>query len=193
MTGNDAKSLVDISRAVEVVLAGVGETMDREGLRDTPTRVARMYLEMTEGLRTPPPDITLFSRGENDQMVTVSEIEYWSMCEHHLVPFYGRVHVGYIPQEYIAGLSKFARVVDWFAKRPQIQEQMTSQIADHLMKVLSPKGVIVVVEGTHLCMAMRGVRKPNHRTVTSAIRGDIDRGEFFAVVGMSNVRGRGGS
>lgn len=172
------KAIVDLSKAVEVILAGIGEN-GRTGLKDTPARVAKMYLEMTSGLRVPPPDMTTFETAGNDQMVAILGIDYWSLCEHHLVPFYGQVHIGYVPGERIAGLSKFARVVDHFAKRPQIQEAMTAQVADFLMENLAPVGVIVVVEGTHLCMAMRGVKKSNHVTVTSAIRGDIHKEEFF--------------
>jgi len=176
---NEAKPLVELSKAVDMILESVGENTVREGLRETPARVANMYLDLTRGLRDPAPEMTTFDKGDNDQMVTIMGIDYWSMCEHHLIPFYGQVHIGYLPNDRIAGLSKFARITDWYAKRPQIQEQMTAQIAGHLMRQLEPKGVIVVVEGTHLCMAMRGVRKPNHVTMTSAIRGNIPKSEFL--------------
>jgi len=168
-----------LSGAIEVILSEIGEDCSREGLRDTPGRVAKMYLEMTEGLRVAPPKMTVFDSVGMDQMVTVFGIDYSSLCEHHLVPFYGQVHVGYIPGKKLVGLSKFGRIVDWFAKRPQIQEAMTAQIADYIFKVIEPAGVIVVVEGRHMCMAMRGVKKPNHRTVTSAIRGEVPKDEFF--------------
>lgn len=173
-----------LESAVEVLLEEIGEDTRREGLKDTPRRVAKMYLELTSGLREPPPQVTTFSRGKNDQMITVLGIEYSSLCEHHLVSFTGKVHVGYIPGDKIAGLSKFARVIEWFAKRPQIQEQFTAQVADHLFETLSPQGLIVVVEGHHLCMAIRGVKKPGHTTVTSAIRGTIPKDEFFDLLKM---------
>jgi len=183
MTSHDAQALVDIAAAVkEVLLPALGEKLDREGLRDTPRRFASMMLEMTSGLRDSAPEITTFERGDCDQMITVFDLDYYSLCEHHLVPFYGRAHVGYLPGDRIAGLSKFGRVVEHFAKRPQTQEYMTSQVADFLMKKLKPQGLIVVIEGRHLCMSMRGVKKPNHNTVTSAIRGDIPRKEFFDIM-----------
>lgn len=189
MNGTDAKALVDIAKVVqETVLPAIGEK-ERDGLKDTPTRFAKMLLEMTEGLRSEPPKITQFDRGEADQMVAVLDLDYWSLCEHHLVPFYGKVHIGYVPQEKIAGLSKFGRIVDWFAHRPQTQETMTAQIAEHLKKQLDPKGIIVMVEGTHLCMAMRGVKKQNHMTSTSAIRGDIEKSEFFDILKVSKGLG----
>lgn len=170
---------MDLASSVKNILAGLGEDVEREGLLDTPDRVARMYLEMTEGLRIPPPKMTKFRAGTTDQMVALFGIEFHSLCEHHMLPFYGRCHIGYLPGEYLAGLSKFARIVDWFAKRPQIQEVLTSQIADFIVSALDPQGVIVVMEATHMCMSMRGVHKPNHKTVTSAIRGDIPKDEFF--------------
>lgn len=183
MNARESQALVDMAEAVKThLLPALGDDVTREGLRDTPRRFASMMLEMTEGLRSEPPTITTFERGENDQMVTVLDIDYWSLCEHHLVPFYGKAHIGYLPGEKIAGLSKFGRVVDWFARRPQTQEYMTSQIAQHLTRVLEPMGLIVMVEGRHLCMSMRGVKKPNHNTVTSAIRGNIPRAEFFDIM-----------
>jgi len=179
MTEQDAQAVATISEAVSKILPALGEDGNREGLKDTPERVARMFLEMTTGLREPAPKITTFDRGNNDQMITVLDLTYFSNCEHHLVPFFGKVHIGYIPRDRIAGLSKFGRVVDWFAKRPQIQERLTAQIADHIIDQIAPLGVIVVVEGMHMCMAMRGVKKPNHMTITSAIRGTIPKNEFF--------------
>jgi GTP cyclohydrolase I len=154
----------------------VGEDPDREGLRETPARVARAYAETFAGLRQEPEDVltTTFELG-HEEMVLVKDIEVYSTCEHHLVPFHGVAHVGYIPNENgaVTGLSKLARLVEVFARRPQVQERMTSQIADSLMKILQPLGVIVVVECEHLCMSMRGVRKPGSRTVTSAVRGQM--------------------
>ncbi|MBE1875156.1 GTP cyclohydrolase I FolE [Myceligenerans pegani] len=162
--------------AVRELLIAVGEDPDREGLKDTPARVARAYAETFAGLRQEPEDVltTTFDLG-HEEMVLVKDIEVYSTCEHHLVPFHGVAHVGYIPNENgaITGLSKLARLVEVFARRPQVQERMTSQIADSLMKILEPRGVIVVVECEHLCMSMRGVRKPGSRTVTSAVRGQM--------------------
>ena len=162
--------------AVRELLAAIGEDPDREGLRDTPARVARAYAELTAGLRMTAADVltTTFDLG-HDEMVLVRDIELWSMCEHHLVPFTGVAHVGYIPAETgkITGLSKLARLVDVFARRPQVQERMTTQIADSLMRILEPRGAIVVVECEHLCMSMRGIRKPGATTVTSAVRGQL--------------------
>jgi GTP cyclohydrolase I len=165
--------------AVETILREIGEDPTREGLIDTPSRVARMYLELTEGLRTDPPRITTFSSDGLDQLVTLFDVDYSSLCEHHTIPFYGVGHIGYLPGERLMGLSKFARVLDWFAARPQIQERMTAQVADYIMSELNPRGVVILIEGTHTCMSMRGVKKPNHTTITSAIRGDVPRDEFF--------------
>jgi GTP cyclohydrolase I len=170
-----------IEHAVREILLAVGEDPDREGLRDTPARVARAYAEQFSGLGQRPEDVltTVFDAG-HDEMVLVRDIEMYATCEHHLTPFFGLAHVGYIPNEkgQITGLSKLARLVDVYARRPQLQERMTSQIADALMGVLEPRGVIVVIEAEHLCMTMRGVRKPGAKTVTSAVRGiflDSDR------------------
>lgn len=162
--------------AVRELLAAMGEDVDREGLRDTPARVARAYAELTVGLRQRPEDVltTTFDLG-HDEMVLVRDIELWSMCEHHLVPFTGVAHVGYIPAESgkITGLSKMARLVDVYAKRPQVQERLTTQIADAMTSILDARGVIVVIEAEHLCMTMRGVRKAGARTITSAVRGQM--------------------
>lgn len=171
-----------IEEAVRSILFGIGENIEREGLIDTPVRVARMYFEMTRGLREGPPKVTTFSAKGDSQIVTVLGIDYHSLCEHHLVPFYGQVHIGYLADRKLAGLSKFARVVDYYAARPQIQEVMTDQIASYLKEVLEPRGLIVVVEGHHMCMSARGVKKQNHMTVTSAIRGDIPKDEFFDIL-----------
>ncbi len=160
--------------AVRELLIAIGENPDRPGLRETPARVARAYAEMTLGLRQTAGEVltTTFDIG-HDEMVLVRDIELWSMCEHHLVPFTGVAHVGYIPAESgkITGLSKLARLVDVFARRPQVQERLTTQVADSLMEILEARGVIVVIEAEHLCMTMRGVRKAGARTITSAVRG----------------------
>ena len=162
--------------AVRELLVAIGEDPDREGLRDTPARVARAYAELTQGLRQTPAEVltTTFDIG-HDEMVLVRDIELWSMCEHHLVPFTGVAHVGYIPAVTgkITGLSKLARLVDVYAKRPQVQERLTTQVADSLMELLEARGVIVVIEAEHLCMTMRGVRKAGARTITSAVRGSM--------------------
>jgi len=162
--------------AVRELLIAVGEDPDREGLLETPARVARAYQEMFAGLRQSPEEVltTTFDLG-HDEMVLVKDIEVYSTCEHHLVPFHGAAHVGYIPSTSgkITGLSKLARLVDVYARRPQVQERMTTQIADSLMRILEPRGVIVVVECEHLCMSMRGIRKPGAKTLTSAVRGQL--------------------
>ena len=165
-----------IEKAVREILYAIGEDPDRDGLLDTPSRVARAYAEQFSGLgQTPESVLNKVFDVDHDEMVLVRDIEVYSTCEHHLVPFHGVAHVGYIPNErgQVTGLSKLARLVDVFARRPQVQERMTSQIADALMRVLEPRGVIVVVECEHLCMTMRGVRKPGAKTVTSAVRGDF--------------------
>jgi GTP cyclohydrolase I len=163
-----------VAAAIREILVAIGEDPDREGLRDTPGRVARSYAEIFRGLREVPEDVltTTFDLG-HDEVVLVKDIEVYSTCEHHLVPFHGVAHVGYIPgrEGRITGLSKLARLVDVYAKRPQIQERMTTEIADAMVGALAPRGVVVVLECEHLCMSMRGVRKPGARTVTSAVRG----------------------
>jgi GTP cyclohydrolase I len=161
---------------VRELLVAIGEDPDREGLLATPARVARAYAEMFAGIRLDPEDVlaTTFDVG-HDELVLVKDIEVWSHCEHHLLPFTGVASVGYIPNRdgRITGLSKLARLVDVFARRPQLQERLTTQVADSLMRILEPRGVIVVFECEHLCMTMRGVRKPGARTVTSAVRGQL--------------------
>ena len=168
---------VDLARvevAVRELLAAIGEDPDREGLKRTPARVANAYAEMFAGLTVDPDDVLETTFDENhDELVLVKDIPLYSICEHHLVPWHGKAAIGYIPGEdgRITGLSKLARVVDLYAKRPQVQERLTSQVADAVMRRLEPQGVVVVVEAEHLCMAMRGVRKPGSTTVTSAVRG----------------------
>ena len=162
--------------AIRELLLAVGEDPQRDGLLDTPARVARMYAEVFAGMRMAQEEIlsTTFDLA-HDELVLVRDIELWSHCEHHLVPFFGKAHVGYIPAENgrITGLSKLARLVDVYAKRPQVQERLTTQIADSLQDILAPRGVIVVIEAEHLCMAMRGIRKPGATTTTSAVRGQL--------------------
>jgi GTP cyclohydrolase IA len=165
-----------IVAAVREILIGIGEDPDRDGLRDTPERVARAYAEMFSGLRQDPESVlaTVFDLG-HDELVLVKDIEVWSCCEHHLVPFTGVAHIGYIPSRdgKITGLSKLARLVDLYAKRPQVQERLTTQVADAIYRILEPRGVIVVIECEHLCMTMRGVRKAGSKTITSAVRGQL--------------------
>ena len=165
-----------IEAAIREILIAVGENPDRDGLKKTPARVARAYAEMFAGLQQDPASVlsTTFDLG-HEEMVLVKDIEVYSCCEHHLVPFHGVAHVGYIPSAdgRITGLSKLARLVEVYARRPQVQERLTSQIADAMMQHLTPRGVIVVIECEHLCMSMRGVRKTGARTVTSAVRGQL--------------------
>ncbi len=163
-----------IERAVREILEAIGEDPDRDGLVRTPTRIAKMYEEIFAGLHEDPSHhLTVTFEADHDEMVMVRDIPVHSMCEHHLVPFAGRAHVAYIPGEdgRITGLSKIARLVDGFAKRPQVQERLTTQIADALVDVLAPSGVLVMIEAEHFCMSMRGVKKPGSLTITSAVRG----------------------
>jgi GTP cyclohydrolase IA len=182
-----------IERAVTEILLAVGEDPTRDGLRATPARVARALSEQFSGLHMKPEEVltTVFD-ADHEEMVLVRDIELYSTCEHHLVPFIGRAHVGYIPNDkgQITGLSKLARLVDLYAKRPQVQERMTSQIADALMDILEPRGVIVIIEAEHLCMSMRGVRKPGAKTVTSAVRGSFLNSESTRAEAMSLLTDR---
>lgn len=187
---------VDFARAeaaVRELLFAIGENPDREGLLDTPGRVARAYAETFAGLRQDPGAVlnAVFDIGGHEEMILVKDIEVYSTCEHHLVPFHGVAHVGYIPglDGRVTGLSKLARLVEVFARRPQVQERLTAQIADALVQFLAPRGVIVVVECEHLCMSMRGVRKAGARTVTSAVRGQMRDGATRAEA-MSLIIGR---
>ena len=161
-----------ILEGVKLILEGIGEDVTREGLLETPDRVARMYEEIFEGINKDAQEILskTFSVESND-LVLEKDITYFSMCEHHLAPFYGKVHIAYIPNGRVAGLSKLARTVDIYSKKPQIQERLTSEVADSIMKYLDAKGVMVIVEGEHMCMTMRGVKKPGTKTVTSSYRG----------------------
>ena len=175
----DTAREVDLPRieaAVREILLAVGEDPDRDGLRDTPARVARSYAEIFAGLRADPAEVlsTTFEI-EHDELIVVRDIELYSVCEHHLVPFHGVAHVGYIPAPNgrVTGLSKIARLVELYARRPQVQERLTSQVADALVRHLDAQGVLVVVQAEHLCMSMRGIRKPGASTVTSAVRGQL--------------------
>jgi GTP cyclohydrolase I len=183
-----------IERAVREILLAIGEDPDRDGLLETPARVARAYAEQFSGLSQHPEDVlgTVFD-ADHDELILVRDIEVYSTCEHHLVPFFGKAHVAYIPNEkgQITGLSKLARLVDIYARRPQVQERMTSQIADALMRVLEPRGALVVIEAEHLCMSMRGVRKPGAKTVTSAVRGCIRDSARTRAEAMSLLLHRG--
>ena len=185
--------LARIEKAVREILEAIGENPDRDGLQRTPERVANMYAELFSGLDSDPGtflNIT-FEEG-HDEMVMVRDIPFHSMCEHHLVPFIGQAHVAYIPNVdgRITGLSKLARLVEGFARRPQVQERLTSQIADTLERVLQPRGVLVVIEAEHLCMSMRGVRKPGATTATSAVRGLFRDDARTRAEGLAFIHGR---
>jgi GTP cyclohydrolase I len=178
-----------IETAVRMILEGIGEDPEREGLKDTPARVARMFKEICGGLENDPErHLETFFTEQHDEMVLVKNIPIYSICEHHLVPFFGKAHVAYIPnQGQLLGLSKLARIADEYAKRPQLQERLTSQIANSIMVKAKPRGVLVVVEAEHMCMTMRGVRKAGSRTITSAVRGlfqhnTATRAEAFALI-----------
>lgn len=178
-----------IKKAVTMILEAIGENPEREGLKDTPKRVADMYEEIFAGLKKNPEDeLSVFFSEEHNEMVLVKDITLHSMCEHHLLPFMGKAHVAYIPREgKVTGLSKLARVVDIASKRPQLQERLTTTIAEALMKKLDARGVLVVIEAEHMCMVMRGVKKPGSKTITSAVRGifkenQATREEAFALI-----------
>lgn len=163
-----------IERAVRDILEAIGEDPDREGLMDTPKRIARMYEEIFAGLKANPKDHleVYFQEEKHEELVLVKDIPFYSVCEHHLVPFYGKAHIGYIPKGgKLTGLSKLARVLDTVSKRPQLQERLTATVADAIVEKLHPYGVIVVVEAEHMCMTMRGIKKPGSKTLTSAVRG----------------------
>lgn len=179
-------------KAVRMILEAIGEDPDREGLRDTPARVARMYSEIFCGLHNDPKQhLQVQFAEDHEEMVLVKDIPVYSMCEHHLVPFYGKAHVAYIPKAgKVTGLSKLARVVEGYAKRPQLQERLTSQIADSVMEVLHARGVLVVVEAEHMCMTMRGVRKPGSKTITSAVRGQFKTSQATRAEAMALIHGR---
>jgi GTP cyclohydrolase I len=186
-----------IARAVREILEAVGDDPDRDGLLRTPARVAEMYAEVLSGLHEDPAaHLSVTFEANHDEMVMVKDIPLYSLCEHHLVPFHGHAHVAYIPGRdgRITGLSKLARLVDGFARRPQVQERLTTQVADALVDALEPRGVLVVIEAEHLCMGMRGVRKPGSITVTSAVRGIFKenaatRAEAMGLIGVPAARG----
>lgn len=184
----DRDSLVD---AVRSILGAIGEDPTRNGLLRTPERVADMYAEIFEGIgKDPVAELDVVFEADHDEMVMVKSIPMFSVCEHHLIPFTGEAHVAYIPNDsgQITGLSKLARLVDVLAKRPQVQERLTTQIADAVEAALDPKGVLVVIEAEHLCMSMRGVKKPGARTVTSAVRGVFRRNEATRAEAMAFIR-----
>ena len=177
-----------IKAAVNEMLAAIGEDPARDGLQDTPRRIAEMYAEVFGGLLADPSEhLNVVFEVAHDEMVILRNIPFYSMCEHHFLPFHGEAHVGYIPDGRIVGISKLARVVEGYARRPQVQEKLTSQIAEAIMDVLKPDGVAVVIEAEHLCVTMRGAKKPGSRLVTSAMRGDfkqsaVTRAEFLSLV-----------
>ncbi len=195
-TGSSGIDMPRLTAAIREVLLAMGEDHDRDGLRRTPQRVAEMYAEVVGGLHDDPArHLEVQFEADHDEMIMVRDIAFASICEHHLVPFIGRAHVAYIPgaDGKITGLSKLARLVDGYARRPQVQERLTSQVADKLMERLEPKGALVVVEAEHLCMSMRGVRKPGALTVTSAVRGifkssQSTRAEAMNLIGFSRDR-----
>lgn len=180
-----------IENAVREILLAIGEDPDREGLVETPKRVANMYAEIFSGLEDDPKrHLKIFNESDNDEMVIVRDIPMYSMCEHHLLPFVGKAHIAYIPENgKVIGLSKLARIVDSFSKRPQLQERLTSQIADFLEENLKPKGIAVVVEAEHLCMTMRGARAAGAKTQTSALRGSMRKDAKTRAEAMALLRG----
>ncbi|MCC6346412.1 MAG: GTP cyclohydrolase I FolE [Nitrospirales bacterium] len=161
-----------IEQGVRLILEGIGENGERPGLKDTPVRVAKMFAEIFSGLETPDDDLLKPIEGEShDEMVLLKDIPFYSVCEHHLLPFVGKAHIAYIPDSRIVGLSELPRALEHFAKRPQVQERLTAQLADIIMERLNPRGCMVVIEAEHLCMSMRGIKKPGAKTTTSAVRG----------------------
>ena len=180
-----------IENAVREILSAIGEDPDREGLQETPKRVANMYAEIFAGMEDDPKrHLKIFNESNNDEMVVVRDIPMYSMCEHHLLPFVGKAHIVYIPSDgKVIGLSKLARIVDSFSKKPQLQERLTSQIADFLEENLSPKGIAVVIEAEHLCMTMRGARAAGAKTQTSALRGIMRKDARTRAEAMSLLRG----
>jgi GTP cyclohydrolase I len=192
--GRRAFDVAKVEQAVRLLLEGIGEDLHRTGLRETPTRVARMWEEITAGLRSEPAEVLLVFEEGHDEMVMVRDIPLYSLCEHHLLPFIGKAHVAYVPNErgQLTGLSKLARLVDGLSKQLQLQERLTAEIAEALMRHLDPRGVMVVIEAEHLCMSMRGVRNPGAITVTSAVRGEFrdsmsTRMEAMNLIGVTRL------
>lgn len=182
--------LKKIENGVRLIIEGIGEEPDREGLRETPGRVARMFEEVFDGLgRDPAELIRPLASEKHDEIVLIRDIPFYSMCEHHFLPFIGKAHVAYIPRGAICGLSKLARLVDTVSRRPQVQERLTAEIADVLMNRLRPRGVMVVVEAEHLCMTMRGVRKPGAVTTTSVVRGIFRSRQATRAEALELIRG----
>lgn len=181
-----------VAAAVRMLLEAFGDDPDREGLRETPRRVADMYAEILCGMEHDPADeLEVYFTEDHEELVLVKDIPLYSLCEHHLLPFYGVAHVAYIPRRgCITGLSKLARVVDGFAHRLQLQERLTAQVADAIMKKLNPHGVLVVIEAEHMCMTMRGIKKPGSKTVTSAVRGIFEREAKTRTEALFLIRGR---
>ncbi len=164
--------LKKIEKGVALILDGIGENIARPGIKDTPERVSRMYAEIFSGLKTPDEDLLKPIEGEtHDEMVLLKDIPFYSICEHHLLPFFGKAHIAYIPNGKIVGISELVKALELLAKRPQVQERLTSQLADIISQRLKPKGCMVIIDAEHLCMSMRGIKKPGSKTVTSAVRG----------------------
>ena len=179
-----------IIEGVKLILEGVGEDGSREGLLETPDRIARMYEEIFAGMNdSADKHLSKTFHASNNEMIVEKDITLYSMCEHHMLPFYGKAHVAYIPNDKVVGISKLARTVEVFARRLQIQEQLTAQIADALMENIAPKGVMVMIEAEHMCMTMRGVQKPGSLTVTSAVRGYFEKDVKARAEAMSLIRG----
>lgn len=177
-----------IEEAVTKILHGIGENPQRQGLQETPKRVAKLYAELFSGLhKDPAAELSVTYDGDYQDIVLVRDIRFYSMCEHHLLPFFGSAHIGYTPNGRVAGTSKLARVFEILAKRPQIQERLTEQLADVINQALNPRGIAVMVEAEHLCMSMLGVQRPGTRVITSSSRGDIDRERFLALIQSSRV------
>ncbi len=181
-----------IAQAVRIILEAIGEDPEREGLRETPERVARFYAEIFDGLSRDPADEVdaFFGQESYQEIVMVRDIHFYSMCEHHFAPFHGRAHVAYMPDGCLTGLSKLARLVEGYAKRPQMQERLTSQVADALMDRVKARGALVVIEAEHLCMAMRGVKKPGSITTTSAVRGIFRENAATRAEALALIHGR---
>lgn len=179
-----------IEKAIREILTAIGEKPNRSGIKDTPARVARMYAELFAGVgKDPGKEVTIFHNEDHEEMIIVKDIPFYSICEHHLVPFIGKAHLAYIPTKgRVTGLSKLVRVIEGFARRPQVQERLTSQIADCLMERLTPLGVLVIIEAEHLCMSMRGVKKPGSLTVTSAVRGVLQKNAKTRAEALALIR-----